>query len=130
MLLESDEYEFLFDVGCSVPATTVELWDRDRIVQTLANYYTVVSAKVQIDQLVSGLDTLGVIDQEPTRVEAGSCIFTFKPMTADDIITLFQLSLSPQGSNKREEEEAVVILWIHFIQAIEGEFEMVYIYKQ
>lgn len=62
MLLESDEYQFLFDVGCSVPATTVELWDRDRIVQTLANYYTVVSAKVQIDQLVSGLDTLGVID--------------------------------------------------------------------
>lgn len=125
-LLDSDEYDFRLDIGCGVLSSTAGLSDGDTIVQSLANYYTVVKVKAQLDQLVEGLDTLGVLDLVRANSRRGRELFVYsipQAMTADDVISMFTPKLSPQGSNRREEEEAVVMLWVNFIQMIEGEID-------
>jgi len=41
-------------------------------------------------------------------------------MTADLMFMMFTPRLSPEGSNRREDEEQVVMLWANFLQMIEG----------
>ena len=129
-LLDSDEYDFRLDIGCGVLSSTVDLSDRDTIVQSLANYYVVVKVKAQLDQLVEGLDTLGVFDLVRANPRRGRELFVYatpQAMTADDVINMFTPKLYPQGSNRREDEEAVVMLWVNFIQMIEREFDHYYL---
>ena len=126
VLLDSDDYDFRFDVGLGFPTDSMRFVDRDKIVQSLASYFTVVKVKAQIDQLVEGLCVLGILD----LVRANPCkareLFIYsKPeaMTADAVIYLFTPRLSPAGSNTREDEEQMVILWANFVQMIECKLE-------
>ena len=41
-------------------------------------------------------------------------------LTADHMISMFTPQLSPVGSNAREDEEHVNLLWVHFLQLIES----------
>ena len=59
-LLDSDEYAFRFEIGVCDVSSEVKLSDRDRIVLSLANYFTVVVVKAYIDQIVDGLKVLGI----------------------------------------------------------------------
>ena len=44
-VLDQDDFEFRFDVGICDPSYKINLSDRDRIVESLATYYTVVRVK-------------------------------------------------------------------------------------
>lgn len=41
-------------------------------------------------------------------------------MTADAVLALFTPRLSLEGSNRREDEEQMVMLWVDFLQKIES----------
>ncbi len=125
-LLDSDEYDFRFDIGLGFSTASMNFGDRDKIVQSLAGYYTIVKVKAQIDQFVEGLRVLGILDLVQANPHRGRELFVYsKPqeMTADAVITLFTPRLSPEGSNKREDEEQVVMLWVNFVQMIECKSE-------
>ncbi len=121
-LLDSDDYDFRFDIGLGFPTNSMRFVDRDEIVQSLAGYFTVVKVKAQLDQVVQGLSVLGILDLLRDNPRKARELFVYsKPpaMTADAMLTLFTPRLSPAGSNRREDEEQLVMLWVHFIQMIE-----------
>ena len=47
-------------------------------------------------------------------------VFNKVPITSDGLYDILPANYSPQGSNKREKEELVIIQWIELTQYIEG----------
>ena len=123
-LLDSDEkMGFRFSIGVSMPSSSVRLADREAIVQSVAKHYSVLSVKAELDQIVDGLKTMGVLDLFRSRPNLMRPLLMGKPpasLTSDYMINLFTPALSPSGSNQREGEDATVLQWINYVQMIEG----------
>ena len=122
--MDSEEFSFRFDVGVSDPSKKLKFTDRERIVQSLATYFIIVKAKASIDQMVDGLSALGVLDMIRANPRAmRKLLVNRRPIVnADYLLNLFKPRLSAPGSNKREEEEQLVMYWVHFIEMIGGNF--------
>lgn len=120
-VLDSNELDFRFELGISDVSSTLELTDCSRIVDALATHCTVVKVKVKIDQIVEGLQILGVHDLMQANPHTMHKLFTSqtKPLTAELMIKLFEANLLPDGSNTREDEEQVMLYWNHFLELIE-----------
>ena len=97
------------------------LSDCDCIVQFFAKHFTVVRVKAQLDQMIDGLKALGIYDLIKANPRSMHKLFTSKPtpITSDVVINLFQTRFSPEGSNRREDEEQVVMFWVRFLEMIE-----------
>ena len=79
-LLDSDAYDFRFDVGLGFPISSMRFADRDEFVQSLAGYFTVVKVKAQINQLTQGLRLLGVLELvQANTTKQESCLSTLSP---------------------------------------------------
>ena len=104
-ILSSDEFDFQFEVGISNVLSGLE--DRKQIVQSTANYFTVVRVKAQIDQIVDGLKCLEINELIKSYPASMHRLFVSQPepLTSDSVFNLFQSKLSPLGSNRREDEE-------------------------
>ena len=124
LLLESDDYDFRYDVGIS-SGPRVTLAERDQIVQSLATHYTVIAVKAQLDQIVEGLKVLGVYDLIKTHPSAmyNMLISLPKKNSTTTMIDLFQQPVfSEEGSIRREQEEQIVMFWVQFLYLIEGTY--------
>ena len=121
-LLDSDEYAFRFEIGVCDVSSAVKLSDRDRIVLSLANYFTVVVVKAYIDQIVDGLKVLGISELIKANPRTMHKLFVTQPvsLTSDYMLNLFTTRFSPEGANRREDEEQIVMYWVNFIERIEG----------
>ena len=122
-LLDSDEFDFRYEIGVAQPSQELKLRDSVRIVKSCAAHFTVHSIKAELDQLCEGLNCMGVLQLIRERPELLRPLFLPQPpipLTAGYMINLFATKFSPPGSNSREEEEAAVMKWIQFLQAIEG----------
>ena len=123
-LLDSDEFIFRFEVGIMEATAKLGLDDCKRIVSSISKYYTIVQVKAQLDQIVDGLNALGVHDlmkQNPNAFRKLICEPSLQ-LNADYIINVFSTDFSEMGSNKRDAEEQAVIYWVNFVQLIEGMF--------
>ena len=72
-----------------------------------------LSSTLNILELVrenKGIRQLFVYNQQP-------------PMSWDDLYNILPVVMSPEGSNRREEEEAVMMKWIKLSQAVEGMYD-------
>lgn len=120
-LLESEEFDFRFEVGICDLTSNLQLTARDRIVQSLATHYTVVRVKAQLDQMIEGLHTLGIYEVLKANPHMMQELFLSQPKTisSDFMLDMFDTRFSPDGSNRREDEEQVVMYWCHFIEMIE-----------
>ena len=121
-MLDRDDFEFRFDVGICDASFKVNLSDRDRIVESLATYYTVICVKAYIDQIVDGLKTLGVYELVQSNPRAMQKLFLSRPvpLTSDYILGLFDTCFSLEGTNRREYEEQIMMYWVQFVEIIEG----------
>ncbi len=43
-----------------------------------------------------------------------------KPITADEMYTLFMPNFALEGSNEREQEEQAMIFWVQYLQLIKN----------
>jgi len=59
-LLDSLEMSIRFDAGVCMPASSVNISQREEIVQSLIKHYVFHVAKAELDQLKAGLSLLGV----------------------------------------------------------------------
>ncbi len=122
-LLADDEYDFQYDIGIAKPISRLQYSDRHHIVQSSALHYSVLSVKAELDQLANGLRALGVLDMVQANPKLLRPLFLFTaspPLTAGQTIDLFRPNLSPIGSNRRDDEESIVMLWVNYLQNIEG----------
>lgn len=122
--LDSPEYQFRFDAGVCVPAKSVTLEQKSVIVQSLIMHFLMHICKSELEQFKQGCSELGVLDLfcsypvlfKPLLTSIG------KPkLTAKDISSMFKVQWSPQGSNQREAEEAVIFGWLEYLDGVEGE---------
>ena len=123
MLLDSDEFDFRYEIGVAQPSKDLQLGDCGRVIKLCAAHYTIHSVKAELDQLREGLNCMGVLEliqQNPALMRTIFLPLPPKPVTADYMINLFATKFSLRGANCREEEEAAVMKWVQFLQAIEG----------
>ena len=77
--------------------------------------------KAQIDQIIDGLNTLGIYDLIKANPHTMHKLLVSRPepISSDFMLNLFQTRFSLEGSNRREDEEQVVMYWVHFLDMIE-----------
>ena len=107
-LLGSDEYDFRYDLGIGQPVNTIRL---ERIISSIANHYSILVVKAELDQLIR---------ENAPQMKSLFIYSEPAPLKVDNIFELFTPKLSPVGSNRREVEEAAVMLWCDFLQLIES----------
>ena len=57
-VIDSDQMEFRFSIGVSQPSSSVKLTDREAIIQSVANHYSILSIKAELDEIVDGMKVL------------------------------------------------------------------------
>lgn len=121
-LWEGEDYLFRFDIGIYQPCTAINAESIDNILQLFANHYLISSVKAELDQFLDGLRVLDVIDlirSNPNKMKQLLVYSEPEVITTENMMLLFPPKHSPDGSNRREVEEKIGILWIHFLQSIE-----------
>ncbi|CAL8301751.1 unnamed protein product [Gadus morhua 'NCC'] len=89
----------------------------------LANAGCLRPLKTIDDRFLEGLKTLGVLEKIKNHPESFRPLFCYQPhpLTAEAMDDLFNIRLSPQGSNKRIAEEVVVPFWRDYLQDAQDE---------
>lgn len=121
--MTSNEYDFRFSCGVSKPATWIQFSDKQKVVDAMCLHYSILVSLAELEQLRRGLaiqkfDSLMESFPQPLRK-------AFQPptceITSEYVQDLFVALLSPVGSNKRSVEEAIMMMWIRYLQCLEGE---------
>ena len=124
-LLESEEYDFHYNLWVTEQVHKVCLEERDAICTHMVNHFSIYHDKGELDQILCRLsETLGVLDlirSEPNM----RCLLVLSekaPLSANVIFDMFVPVYFPQGSNRRKQEEFLVMKSFHFLQCIEGQY--------
>ena len=107
----------------SKPTSGIRETDRDGIVSSICLHFVVLATKAELDQLVDGLNALGVLSLVKNNPILGRQLFVQgspKELTAMILYDMLPAELSPPMSNGRDEEEAQLMNWINFLQFVEG----------
>ena len=96
--------------------------DKARIFRQVHLHSVLLSRKGEVDQLADGLNVHGLLKLFQEYPDHGYQYLTSKQhqLLASTLVDLFDLDLSPPGSNKRTREERTVIMWYDYLQDIEG----------
>lgn len=122
-LLGSDDYSFRFDAGVSMPSTCVSIEDKEDIVMCIAKHFLIYVCKGELDQLKSGLKHLDILDlilRHPKHLCPLLTVSGKPKLTSSSFLQIFHVQWSPQGSNRREDEEAVIFGWTEYVNDLEG----------
>lgn len=116
-LMTSDEYDFRFSCGITKP--TARFSDKQQIVNAMCLHYSVLVSLAELEQLRRGL----AIQKFNSLMESYPQLLrkAFQPpqckITSEYIQDLFVAGFS---RNKRPTEEAIMIMWIRYLQYLEG----------
>ena len=89
---------------------------------SIAKHFSIYVVKSELDQMICGIaETLHALEliRENATLFRPLFVYSQKIYSANDRY-IFSPKLSPDGSNRREREEAVIMLWINFLQDIQG----------
>ena len=60
-LMNSEEYDFRFDLGITIPKIRLE--DKELLVSSMAKHFAVLKVKAELDQIICGMSsTLNVLE--------------------------------------------------------------------
>ena len=93
------------------------------LISSIAKHFSIYVVKSELDQMICGIaETLHALEliRENATLFRPLFVYSQKIYSANDIYDIFSPKLSPDGSNRREREEAVIMLWINFLQDIQG----------
>ena len=114
-----DNNDVIYDSGFSTPVTCVCMEDAPAIVKAVSLHTTVLPVKTELDQMAEGLELFGIIRLIREHPSLMQPLFVFDPvdakLTVDQIVQLFDVVFSPEGSTKRIAEEATFMHWNDFI---------------
>lgn len=122
-LLSSDEFDFRFTCGVAKPTARISFSEKQQIVCAMCLHYTVLVSLAELEQFRRGL----AIQRFDALMESFPDLLrrAFEPsereVTAEYLQDLFVPIFSPVGSNQRITEEAITMLWIRYLQYLEGE---------
>ncbi|XP_072171956.1 G2/M phase-specific E3 ubiquitin-protein ligase-like [Diadema setosum] len=96
---------------------------KEKLVQSLIQFYAVDKHRAAVSKLQKGLETLGVLKAMRAHPTTMSQLFLYKEekLTADQVEILFDVQYSPVGSNLRSSEERMVSYWRDLLEELEDE---------
>lgn len=105
-LLDSDAYDFCYDIGIITLLNKVCLEDRAAIVATISFHYGVLTVKAELDQILCGLSEahsiLQLVHMNAPNMRSLFVYQTCPPFTADNMYNLLEEKFSDPVSNRRE----------------------------
>ena len=115
----TDEYGFRYQCGYAKPATLMTLEDKDCIVRAVWLHYVLYHPHAELEQLRRGLySTLQfkhLIQSHPKELWGLLATSTVFNVTSKFLCNEFAIQYSPNGSNSRTKEEALVLLFFEYI---------------
>ncbi len=122
--MNSDDYEFRYDLGISQPADKIRLSDKQTIVELMTKHFTILRVKAELDQILCGLSsTLNFLEFVRNNQRELRQFFIYNPpptFTWSSLYNLLPATMSEIGTNRREEEENVIMKWINLTRIVEG----------
>ena len=122
-LMASEEYDFRYTCGVSKPTARILFPEKQQVVSAMCLHYSILVSLAELEQLRRGLAIQkfnSLMESYPQLIRKA-----FQPpqqeITSEFIEDLFDAVLSPKGSNKRVVEEAIMMMWIHYLQDLQGE---------
>lgn len=131
-LLDGDLFDLRCTCGITVPSRNLKFKDLPELIRSLCLHFVIYTAKSELDQLREGLQVLNLLS---IYMQRNSTLFmplligsNRSQLTADALLGLFTVkSWSPEGSNSRECEEAVIFNWQNYVRETEGRGMSLYI---
>lgn len=130
-LMESDEYDFRYDIGISQPVRSMSVGGKNKIISLMSKHFCILRVKAELDQMLCGLSsTLNVLELIRDNCQQMRPLFLYDsrpPLSWENLYNLLPARMSVDGANKREREEAVMMRWIRLTQIVEGQLTMHYL---
>lgn len=115
----SENFDFIFNCGYTKPTALATISDKDDIIRTVWLHFILFRPHAELAQLRKGMyqtlqfEILSIsYPGEVKAVLAGSAVFDVTPKYLRES---FMPCYSPNGSNKRTKEEAIVYHWFEYI---------------
>ena len=111
--------DFVFNCGYAKPIAMATVEDKDDILRTVWLHYVLFQPHAELAQLRKGLyqtlqfELLSI--RYPVEIRSLLAASTLFDITAKYLTDSFVLLFSPNGTNKRTKEEAIVYYWFEFI---------------
>ena len=115
-----EQFKNVITSGITKPA--IRFSEKQQVVNAMCLHYSVLVSLAQLEQLRRGL----AVQKFDSLMELYPQLLwkAFQPsqckITSEYIQDLFVAGFSPVGSNKRLVEEAIMMMWIHYLQYLEG----------
>ena len=125
-LLQGGEFDFRFEYGYPKPLHQIQLCDAHELVKAVWLHVVICVPHVELVQLQKGVrDTLQMqilVCRYPTQVHGmlvGSSDFELTSDYLQDTVIII-INYSPEWSNKRTSEEAVILNWNDYVSECTG----------
>lgn len=120
----SDEFDFRFACGYTKPTQRMNLLDSNEMVRSVWLHHVLYSPHAELEQLRKGfLQTLRMqvlVSLHDDGVRALLAYSTLFDVTLEYLQDSFVFDYSPNGSNNRTKEEAIVIHWLEYVSNCKG----------
>ena len=125
-MLDSDELSCRFDCGVNKPSVAYHITDKQSILHLFCLHFVILQRKAEIDQLMEGLNDLGFLQFLKMHPGPARSLLVSgrQKLTAASLEQLFLVRFSEPGSNRRCEEERVMMMWLEYLQDVEGIFNI------
>lgn len=125
-VFQKHDFDFLFTCGYAKLPSQVKLTDVRQLVRTVWLHYVKFNPRVELEELRKGIcETLALNTLISSYADCmwkllvSSNTFNVTPSYLQD---KFVIHYSPEGSNKRIEEEAIVFSWYDYVSECEGAY--------
>ena len=117
-----DDARYIGACGILKPVFRVITRDIPEITEAVCVEYLIMKSINELNQFQEGLNVLGVSDliKDHPALCHELFVHSSKTVTPYDLDKLFLPLFSPEGSNAREEEEALILNWKDYIYETEG----------
>ena len=130
-LFKTHDFDFRFQCGYVKPTGSIDVSNRTEFINSIWLHHVFFSPHAELQQIRKGF-------QETLQMEALLCVHSEEirsilvpsssfEVSADLFLDQVIVVYSDQGSNKRTEEEAVVLHWSDYIMECGGKFSF-YVY--
>ena len=126
-LLSSSEFDFRFSCGSTRNVQQIQVQEKEDFIRSIWLHYVLFQPLGELDQLRQGLlDTLQVRVlslSHGTKLRSLLAYSKVFEVTTDYLQEAFVIDYSPNGSNKRTSEEAIVLHWMEYLEECKGQHQ-------
>ena len=110
-----------FKAGYTKPIVTFE--DKASLIRYICLHYTLLYSLPHMEQFINGLQLYGLLEivrQVPEKSRMLFQVCEGNRLTAEIVDELFKVQFSPEGSNRRPQEEAIAFNFTRLLEDIES----------